>query len=368
MKKDQPDKRARPELPKDPFGDFQYRQALAEEMLPMIGRIYRDNVHLLLYGKPLVNLSVAEIMNSHRFVRETENNELSEYETYQVIVSLRELELGPAEIDIGIIAAAYLFDDKDLSIDEFVRESVNDLVGTKGSILEEAQDIVLYGFGRIGRLLTRMLIEDSGGGENLRLRAIVVRKAVEGDLIKRANLMRTDSVHGTFKGTVRVIEEEEKLIINGNEIKIIYANNPSEIAYTSYGIKNALLIDNTGVWRNKEGLGTHLKCEGVSKVLLTAPAKEGIKNIVHGINNSIMENDDILGAASCTTNAIVPTLKVLNDEFNIVSGHIESVHSYTNDQNLIDNFHKKERRGRTSTERKISIGRGEGRLICIGSN
>ena len=130
MKKDQPDKRARPELPKDPFGDFQYRQALAEEMLPMIGRIYRDNVHLLLYGKPLVNLSVAEIMNSHRFVRETENNELSEFETYQVIVSLSELELGPAEIDIGIIAAAYLFDDKNLSIDEFVKESVNDLVGT----------------------------------------------------------------------------------------------------------------------------------------------------------------------------------------------------------------------------------------------
>ena len=253
MKKNQPDKRQRPELPKDPFGDFQYRQALAEEMLPMIGRIYRDNVHLILYGKPLVNLSVSEIMNSHRFVRETENNELSEFETYQVIVALSELELGPAEIDIGIIAAAYLFDDKGLSIDDFVKESVGDLIGAQGSILEEAQDVVLYGFGRIGRLLTRMLIEDSGGGDNLRLRAIVVRKAVEGDLIKRANLMRTDSVHGPFKGTVRVVEEEEKLIINGNEVKIIYASNPSEIDYTDYGIKNALLIDNTGVWRIKRG-------------------------------------------------------------------------------------------------------------------
>ena len=326
MKKDQPDKRQRPELPKDPFGDFQYRQALAEEMLPMIGRIYRDNVHLILYGKPLVNLSVSEIMNSHRFVRETENNELSEFETYQVIVALSELELGPAEIDIGIIAAAYLFDDKGLSIDDFVKESVDDLIGVQGSILDEAQDVVLYGFGRIGRLLTRMLIEDSGGGDNLRLRAVVVRKAVEGDLIKRANLMRTDSVHGPFKGTIRVVEEEEKLIINGNEVKIIYASNPSEIDYTDYGIKNALLIDNTGVWRNKEGLGTHLKCKGISKVLLTAPAKEGIKNIVHGINNEIMENDDILGAASCTTNAIVPTLKVLNDEFGITSGPVSYTH------------------------------------------
>ena len=120
MTKDQPDKRLRPEPPKDPFGDFQYRQALAEEMLPMIGRIYRSNVHLLLYGKPFVNLSVSEIMNAHRFVRETENNELSEFETYQVIVALSELELGPAEIDIGIITAAYLFEDKGLSLEEFV--------------------------------------------------------------------------------------------------------------------------------------------------------------------------------------------------------------------------------------------------------
>ncbi len=363
MKKEQPDKRIRPELPKDPFGDFQYRQALAEEMLPMIGRIYRDNVHLILYGKPLVNLSVSEIMNAHRFVRETENNELSEFETYQVIVALSELELGPAEIDIGIIAAAYLYDDRDLSLEDFVKDSVNDLIGKKGAILDKAQDVVLYGFGRIGRLLTRMLIEDSGGGENLRLRAIVVRKSVDGDLIKRANLMRTDSVHGPFKGTIRVIEEEEKLIINGNEVKVIYKNDPSDIDYEDYGIKDALLIDNTGVWRTKEGLATHLSCNGISKVLLTAPAKDGIKNIVHGINNEIIEDDDILGAASCTTNAIVPTLKVLNDEFNIVAGHIESVHSYTNDQNLIDNFHKKERRGRSAALNMVITETGAGKAV-----
>ena len=363
MKKEQPDKRSRPDLPKDPFGDFQYRQALAEEMLPMIGRIYRDNVHLLLYGKPLVNLSVSEIMNAHRFVREAENNELSEFETYQVIVALSELELGPAEIDIGIIAAAYLFDDKNLSLEDFVNDAIADLIGKKGSILDQAQDVVLYGFGRIGRLLTRMLIEDSGGGDNLRLRAIVVRKAVDGDIIKRANLMRTDSVHGPFKGTVRVLEEEDKLIINGNEIKIIYANNPSEIDYTDYDINNALLIDNTGVWRTKDDLGIHLKCNGIAKVLLTAPAKDGIKNIVHGINNEIIDNDRILGAASCTTNAIVPTLKVLNDEFGIVSGHIESVHSYTNDQNLIDNFHKKERRGRSAALNMVITETGAGKAV-----
>ena len=364
MTTDQPDKRLRPELPKDSFGDFQYRQALAEEMLPMIGRIYRDNVHLLLYGKPVVNLSVSELMQAHRFVRETEDNELSEFETYQVIVALSVLALGPAEIDIGIIAAAYLFDNRELSLEEFVKESVEDLIGKKGSILESAQDVILYGFGRIGRLLTRMLVEDSGGGDNLRLRAIVVRKSVDNDLIKRANLVRTDSVHGPFKGTVRVLEEENKLIINGNEVQVIYASDPTSIDYTEYGIKDALLVDNTGVWRDKEGLSQHLNCHGVKKVLLTAPGKGGIKNIVHGINNSIMDsNDMILGAASCTTNAIVPVLKVLDEEYGIDSGHIESVHSYTNDQNLIDNFHKKERRGRSAALNIVITETGAGKAV-----
>ena len=364
MTTDQPDKRLRPELPKDSFGDFQYRQALAEEMLPMIGRIYRDNVHLLLYGKPVVNLSVSELMQAHRFVRETEDNELSEFETYQVIVALSELALGPAEIDIGIIAAAYLFDSRELSIEEFVKESVEDLIGKKGSILESAQDVILYGFGRIGRLLTRMLVEDSGGGDNLRLRAIVVRKSVSNDLIKRANLIRTDSVHGPFKGTVRVLEEENKLIINGNEVQVIYASDPTSIDYMEYGIKDALLVDNTGVWRDEEGLSQHLNCNGVKKVLLTAPGKGGIKNIVHGINNSVMDsNDAILGAASCTTNAIVPVLKVLDEEYGIDSGHIESVHSYTNDQNLIDNFHKKERRGRSAALNIVITETGAGKAV-----
>ena len=364
MTTDQPDKRLRPELPKDSFGDFQYRQALAEEMLPMIGRIYRDNVHLLLYGKPVVNLSVSELMQAHRFVRETEDNELSEFETYQVIVALSVLALGPAEIDIGIIAAAYLFDNRELSLEEFVKESVEDLIGKKGSILESAQDVILYGFGRIGRLLTRMLVEDSGGGDNLRLRAIVVRKSVDNDLIKRANLIRTDSVHGPFKGTVRVLEEENKLIINGNEVQVIYASDPTSIDYTEYGIKDALLVDNTGVWRDEEALSQHLNCNGVKKVLLTAPGKGGIKNIVHGINNSVMDsNDAILGAASCTTNAIVPVLKVLDEEYGIDSGHIESVHSYTNDQNLIDNFHKKERRGRSAALNIVITETGAGKAV-----
>ena len=364
MTSDQPDKRKRPELPLDTFGDFQYRQALAEEMLPMIGRLYRSNVHLLLYGKPLVNLSVSELMQAHRFVREVENNELSEFETYQVITALSELQLGPAEIDVGIIAATYLFDEKNTEINDFVLESVGELIGNTGSILDQAQDVVLYGFGRIGRLLTRLLVEDSGGGDNLLLKAIVLRKNSDDDLIKRANLLRTDSVHGPFKGTIRVMEDQDILIINGNEVKVIYANKPDEINYTKFNIENALLVDSTGAWRDKDSLSKHLKSKGIKRVLLTAPGKKGIKNIVHGINNKEINNKDlILGAASCTTNAIVPVLKVINDEFTILSGHIETVHAYTNDQNLIDNYHKKERRGRSAALNLVITETGAGKAV-----
>ena len=364
MTSDQPDKRKRPELPLDTFGDFQYRQALAEEMLPMIGRLYRSNVHLLLYGKPLVNLSVSELMQAHRFVREVENNELSEFETYQVITALSELQLGPAEIDVGIIAATYLFDDKNIEINDFVLESVGELIGNTGSILDQAQDVVLYGFGRIGRLLTRLLVEDSGGGDNLLLKAIVLRKNSDDDLIKRANLLRTDSVHGPFKGTIRVMEDNDILIINGNEVKVIYSNKPDEINYTKFNIENALLVDSTGAWRDKDSLSKHLKSKGIKRVLLTAPGKKGIKNIVHGINNKEINNKDlILGAASCTTNAIVPVLKVINDEFTILSGHIETVHAYTNDQNLIDNYHKKERRGRSAALNLVITETGAGTAV-----
>jgi glyceraldehyde 3-phosphate dehydrogenase len=146
-----------------------------------------------------------------------------------------------------------------------------------------------------------------------------------------------------------VDEEHNSIVANGNEIKVIYADSPDQIDYTEYGISDAIIIDNTGMWRDEEGLSLHLKSKGASKVILTAPGKGDMKNVVYGINNDeITENDQIISAASCTTNAIAPPLKALDDEFGIVQGHVETVHAYTNDQNLIDNYHKADRRGRSA--------------------
>ena len=160
--------------------------------------------------------------------------------------------------------------------------------------------------------------------------------------------MRRDSVHGNFKGTIRVDLDEYGLVINGNLIKFI-DGDPSSIDYKKYGIDNAVIIDNSGVWRDEKGLSAHLRSKGANKVLLTAPTKSPLKNIVYGVNeNDLDDKDKIVGAASCTTNAIVPLLKALDDDYGITNGHVETIHSYTNDQNLIDNFHSKSRRGRSA--------------------
>ena len=189
----------------------------------------------------------------------------------------------------------------------------------------------------------------TGPGNYYRLKGIVVRKGSDtNDLLKRASLLRRDSVHGSFHGTIRVDNETNTLVINGNPVQIIYANNPDEFSYADYGIENPIVIDNTGVWKDEKGLSSHLRT-GASKVVLTAPGKDGIKNIVNGINNDILnESDKIISAASCTTNAIVPVLDIINKKYSIKGGHIETVHAYTNDQNLIDNYHKKDRRGRSA--------------------
>ena len=337
-------------LPEDSFGDWKWREGLAELMVPIVGSLYRDGINILIYGKSLVNQSPVEIMRAHRFARQSDNNELSELETFPILQYLDTLTMADCEIDIGELAVRFpnfsnlKNDSSELS--KYIDYELSNVINVKSDRPVEPKDIVLYGFGRIGRLVTRIMIQKTGPGNYFRLRGIVIRKAGDDDIYKRASLLTRDSVHGSFDGTVRVDEEKSTLVINGNPVKIIYASSPAEVNYSDYDIKNPLVIDNTGVWRDVDGLSKHIE-SNASKVLLTAPGKGDIKNIVYGVNDNILEDSDqIISAASCTTNAIVPVLKVLNDNYGIDGGHIETVHSYTNDQNLIDNFHKGDRRGR----------------------
>jgi len=334
----------------DYFPDWKEREALAEAMIPIIGRLYRKNVVTYCYGRALYNQSVTQIMKTHRYVRQIAENELSEFESYPILEALSQLDLGPSHIDVGKLASKFMEESAETGISpsDFCQRDCAEVVGRHVPPLKRPQDIVLYGFGRIGRLLARLLVEKTGSGAQLRLRAIVVRKGgTDDDLAKRASLLRRDSVHGGFNGTIRIDEENSCLIANGNVIHVIYSNDPATVDYTAYDIHDAVIIDNTGVWRDSESLGQHLQSKGAAKVILTAPGKGEVKNIVSGINGADIESGDtILAAASCTTNAIVPVMKAMNDRFEILNGHMETVHAYTNDQNLIDNYHKKNRRGR----------------------
>ena len=358
-----PDKRIRSK-PDNYLDNWIERQSLIEAAIPIIGKMHRKNIRILLYGSPLMTLSVIEIMQLHRKVREAEENELSEFETSKVLECLDEMDLGPCQLDIGILAAGYMFDSKDLSLEEFIKEQVKDVIGLHSPILDKSQDLVLYGFGRIGRLFTRLLLEDTGAGETLCLKAVVTRASSSEDLLKRAELMRKDSVHGRFKGTIRVDEEQNALIMNGNIVKFISADSPEDVDYASCGISDAILIDNTGMSSSKEGLEKHLNNKEIKKVLFTAPVAKELKNIVYGVNHdAIDDKDQIIGAASCTTNAIVPVLKAIDDEFEIDNGHVETIHSYTNDQNLIDNYHSKSRRGRAAALNMVITETGAAKAV-----
>lgn len=334
------------------FTHWKHREEIAESMIPMIGKLHRErDVTVLLHSRSLVNKSVVSILKTHRFARQIAGAELSVTETLPFLQALTTLDLGPSQIDLGMLAATYKEDDRGLSVAEFTAEAVAGATGGNKIERREPRDVVLYGFGRIGRLVARLLIEKAGSGNGLRLRAIVVRGGGGGvgeDLVKRASLLRRDSVHGQFQGTITVDEANGTITANGNVIKVIHADDPSSVDYTAYGIKDALLIDNTGKWRDREGLSQHLR-PGIDKVVLTAPGKGDVPNIVHGVNHDTIKPDErILSCASCTTNAIVPPLKAMDDEFGVERGHVETVHSFTNDQNLLDNYHKSERRGRSA--------------------
>ncbi|MFE9174428.1 glyceraldehyde-3-phosphate dehydrogenase [Streptomyces kebangsaanensis] len=336
----------------DSFTNWKNREEIAESMIPMIGKLHRErDVTVLVHSRSLVNKSVVSILKTHRFARQIAGEELSVTETLPFLRALTTLDLGPSQIDLGLLAAAYRGDDRGLSVEEFTAEAVAGATGVHKIERREGRDVVLYGFGRIGRLVARLLIEKSGSGNGLRLRAIVVRGSggqASEDLVKRASLLRRDSIHGQFQGTITVDEANSTIVANGNEIKVIYADDPTKVDYTAYGIKNAILIDNTGKWRDREGLSKHLR-PGIDKVVLTAPGKGDVPNIVHGVNHDTVKPDErILSCASCTTNAIVPPLKAMDDEYGVLRGHVETVHSFTNDQNLLDNYHKADRRGRSA--------------------
>lgn len=330
--------------------DWISKEKQAIELISVVGQLWFDrSVELVIFRKQLVDTAASEILNYHLYAQNVIGKPIGINDTLTIAKEILSLDVAPSRIDLGRLASEWIEEKGKFNnnITEFIKNKLAAHIGADKINLQPT-DVVLYGFGRIGRIAARVLVSQAGKGEQLRLRAVVTRSYSDAELTKRADLLRNDSVHGAFQGTIVEDFANQSLIINGQTIKMIAAKDPSQIDYTAYGINNALIIDNTGVLRDREELSQHLKSKGVSKVLLTAPGGS-VPNIVHGINHESNDpNEKIFSAASCTTNAIVPVLKVIDDAFGIEKGHIETVHSYTNDQNLLDNHHKKYRRGRSA--------------------
>lgn len=320
------------------------QEAQAVQLLVELNTLANKGVNVLFFGNRIA-LNLVDIIAHH------DKNALNIADTLAFATALNDQNLSHTTVDLGQALKAGKQADSFTSGDEV-----------------PATDVVLYGFGRIGRILARLLMSRPASDKGLQLKAIVVRPAGEADALlkdleKRASLLERDSVHGWFDGSVVVDKANSGIIANGRFIKVIYASDPSEIDYTSYGIDNALVIDNTGKWKDEAGLGKHLQSKGAKKVLLTAPASGDIKNIVYNVNDDTIGSDTIVSAASCTTNAITPTLKLLNDKYGIENGHMETIHAFTNDQNLVDNHHKAERRGRAATLNMVMTSTGAAKAV-----
>ena len=339
------------------------RKATVEFIKTISDLWYDKSIEIVLFRNQLIDRSVSDILNLHKYANDFVGKPISIFDSVEITKAINSLNLPPSKLDIGKLTYEYLLEEKkyDNAL-SFVKEKLSDANNVENIT---PKDVVLYGFGRIGRLLARELMNKAGKGTQMRLRAIVTRGEIDKTVLeKRASLLKMDSVHGDFNGTVAVDEKNKALIINGTTVHIISANAPEDIDYTKYGINNALVIDNTGAFRDDVALSRHLKGTGVSKVLLTAPGK-GIPNIVHGANHLDYDPNevDIFSAASCTTNAITPVLKAIENTFGVNHGHLETIHAYTNDQNLVDNMHNKYRRGRAAALNMVITETGAGKAV-----
>lgn len=337
-------------------------EKVALEFVSLLGKLFLDkNVELILFRSQLIDRSASVVLYKHSYAINVVGYKLGVSNSLILTQAIANTDITDARLDIGKLNQEWT-EEKDNYTDAraFIADKLKDSIG-KAPAFSQPRDVVLFGFGRIGRLLLRELIIQ-GNGSQLRVRAVVTRKVTDEDIMKRASLIRHDSIHGPFRGNVIEDLEDKCINVNGNVVKMMEGSAPEDIDYEAEGIYNALLIDNTGIFKDRDGLGRHLKSKGISQVIFTAPAKGDIPNIVYGINHKSLDivNENIFSAASCTTNAIVPSLYVLENKFGIEKGHIESIHAFTNDQNLTDNYHKKPRRGRSAPMNMVITSTGAG--------
>lgn len=218
----------------------------------------------------------------------------------------------------------------------------------------EMKKIAINGFGRIGRLTFRNLVE-SGNVE-----VVAINDLTAPDML--AHLLKYDSAHGRFNGTVEL--SNAGIVVNGKEIKIYAERNPENLPWGDLGVD--LVLECTGIFRDKETMSLHLKA-GAKKVALSAPAKgTDVKTVVLGVNDQeLTEEDTLVSNASCTTNCLAPMAKVLDEKFGIVRGYMTTIHAYTSDQRIQDAPHSDMRRARAAAVSMIPTTTGAAKAVAL---
>ena len=211
------------------FQNWIEKEKKALELISIVGKLWFDrSIELVLFRKPLFDVGSSEILTHHQYAKAISGKDISIYETLELAATIAKCNLAPSRIDVGRLASEWLDESNAYSsMHDFVISKLGNHIG-KDKINLKPKDVVLYGFGRIGRIAARELIVQAGKGEQLRLRAIVTRSYSDEELIKRAELLRTDSIHCPFNGTIIEDFENRALIINGQTIYIIVAKNPEE--------------------------------------------------------------------------------------------------------------------------------------------
>jgi glyceraldehyde 3-phosphate dehydrogenase len=212
--------------------------------------------------------------------------------------------------------------------------------------------IAINGFGRIGRCALKSAIK-----YNLDVDFVAINDLTDTKTL--AHLFKYDSAYGVFDGTVDA--KEDSIVINGKEIKVFAKKDPEELPWKDLGID--VVLECTGIFRDKAGAEKHIKA-GAKKVIISAPAKEDtIPSYIMGINEKEYKGENIIDMGSCTTNCLAPVVKILEDEFGIEKGFMTTIHSYTNDQNILDLPHKDLRRARAAAENIIPTTTGAAKAI-----
>jgi glyceraldehyde 3-phosphate dehydrogenase len=213
----------------------------------------------------------------------------------------------------------------------------------------------INGFGRIGRLLYRAAIE-----RNANIDFVAVNDLADAKTL--AHLLKCDSIHGRFNGTVKV--EGDNIIVNGKPLKVLSQRDPAMLPWKDLGVY--LTVESTGLFRDREKASKHLQA-GAKKVLISAPAGNPDITIVLGVNEQQYDHEkhNILSNASCTTNCLAPVAKVLNDNFGLKAGLMTTAHSYTSDQRIQDLVHKDLRRARAAAVNIIPTTTGAAKAVGL---